>query len=284
MAENNDLLDQFTPATADDFAVIVEDPLELEPEAEEFKELDRKDLIEKLKAKEAEIAAQESVEAPNPTLETLNQNLEKMNEGLQGLRTPAQVQQGPPPMSPEEFKEKLMETMNDDPEKAMQMFYQQKLGPELQSLMQTNLYHSKKYLSLDPKRKDTAKKYERDIEMEVQNVDPVQRLRNPAVYEEAHDRVVSRNLDEVMAEKIDGFLEAKMKEAGLLPDKKDEKPEEKKVAFSESGTRPGPAGPLKEVKISPQEDAKIKQYAAAYGVDIAQARRTYIRHNRSFTR
>lgn len=290
MSDANDFEDpvefNFTEPTFDDFDIIVDDGKTESNEPEEFKELNREQLIAQIEANK--LAAQEEAKQTGTTsfetqsvIDTLNKNLGQLTERM----TPAQqAPVGPARMSPDELRAKIEELSQEDPSKAMDLFYQQKLAPEIGALMNQNLYHSEKYLTLDPERKDTARTYKAEIKDEVMKMNPVDRLRDPAIYERAHDTVVARHLNEVMEDRVGAAVEAKLKELGIGSEPKgDVKP----PMYAEAGVerKPPPKdGVPRSEKLTQAEVNAIKQRAFEKNVSFDRMARTYIRNGRKLTR
>ncbi len=224
----------------------------------EFKDLDKEALVAKL-------------EAERKTLEETKQKAEQvaaLKEGIASLGTtlqkPAPVAVPQPVMpqkSEEDYKEEFNEKFVEDPYSAMIKFQAEKLAPEIQRLMLNNLKTSRKFLELDPERKDTYKKYQDAIEQEILKTNPQMRLEDPEIYQKTHDRVMAGHINEI--------IEAKVKEA-LELQAKEKKEIEKKVepGYTEFSMTSGPKEKPNYVILTQEEKQKanllgipIKEYA-----------------------
>lgn len=210
---------RFEAPTDDDFEVVLTDepPMEEEPPEEEgipeeYKGMDKKALVEKLRKTQEEIAQQ--AQAPNQP-EVLTEGFDRISESLkQAIQQGQQGQQQPKQLTPEELNEKFV----DNPTAAMEEFYNAKLAPEVNRLLGNNMSSSRKFLMLDESRKDTANQYMNEIEAEVQRTAPNARLMNPDIYTEAHDRVIARHFNEIVDKKVKEALAAQQgNEEGATP-------------------------------------------------------------------
>jgi len=200
----------------DDFKVLVEGedeiPKEEEEEVpEEFKDLDKKALMEKLEAERAALEETKKqvneVAALKEGLASLGENLKKPNVSIQ----PQQVQSVR--KSEDEYREEFNEKFVEDPYSAMVKFQAEKLAPEIQRLMMSNLQISRKFLQFDPDRKETYAKYHDEIEQEVSKVAPRERLEDTEVYQKAHDRVMARHINDIVQLKVQEVLKQQEEEA-----------------------------------------------------------------------
>jgi hypothetical protein len=175
------------------------------------------------------------VEEPSQTQEELIAEVAKLKEDLtsmssqadsnkalqeavlslgQNLQQPAApVQQVQPSMeTEEEFKKKVDEGQYEgDLYGLMMEFQKRKIGPEVQSILQSNLYNSKRFVELDPKMGLIYKKYQTEIENEVNQLPPVQKLKVPDIYKKVTELVASRHMDEIMNETVEARVAEEVK-------------------------------------------------------------------------
>lgn len=222
-----------------------EKPAEKEPDPEKIA------LQERLEALEASLTAQREQVDLVGAVKELAQNRQA---------APVVTQPQGPVETEEEFKARLNENWVDDPYALLMEFNQKKIAPLAQELLATNVIHSKRDLERDPERKDTYKQYEAEIEAEVNSIPPELKIKDPDVYAKAHDRVIGRHINEVIALKVQEALgETKEKPAVTAAP----------VSHTERGGVGGP--PKKRVlRLTPEE----AQRAAITGVSQEDYART----------
>ena len=126
-----------------------------------------------------------------------------LGQNLQQPQTVIQQQQAPIETE-EEFKKKVNEGQYEgNLYDLMEEFQKRKIGPEVQSILQSNLYHSKRDVELDPKMGLVFKKYQNEIETEVAKLPPAQTLKVPDIYKKVTELVASRHMDEIMNETVE---------------------------------------------------------------------------------
>lgn len=250
---------EFTP-DEEEIKVLVEGVDEIPKSEEEelpegYKDLDKKALIEKL---EAEKAAREEAKRRADEVAALKEGLASLG---QDLKRPTQTVVQPQPQarkSEDEYKEEFNEKFVEDPYSAMVKFQTEKLAPEIQRLMMSNLQVSKQFLQLDPDRKDTYAKYRDEVEEEIAKVDPRERLGNPQVYQQAHDRVVARHINDIVEMKVKEVLEKQESE------KKKEPP--RQPGYVENTMNPPPKKKPNYIILTQEE----KNRANLLGIPLAE--------------
>ena len=193
---------------AEDYEVVVsDDPLEGEGRTEE-QERDRMSRDEIMRMIEEQKAAIAGAQSRGEEITALREGLADLGKSLK--QTPAQ---GPAPaeFNEEEYKKKFNEDFYNDPYQFMTDFAMKKLGPEFQRLAARQEEMLKRDLRRDPERADTLEKYRDEIEEEYQRIPAYERYQNPYMYEQAHDRVVARHINEIIQARVSAALEeAKM--------------------------------------------------------------------------
>jgi hypothetical protein len=189
----------FQEELSDDIEVIIGNQ-EPEPEAEPEPDPEKVALKERLEALEASLVAQREQVDLVGAIKDLTSN--------QPVQSPVPQQVNQPVETEEELEARLNENWVDNPYKAMLEFQQKKVAPLAQEMMANNVFHSKKDLERDPERKETFVKYRSEIEEEVSKVLPQEKFRDPEVYTRAHDRVVSRHINEIIASKVQEAIAA----------------------------------------------------------------------------
>lgn len=266
----------FTPIEDDSGDIEIVSPEQLEEERKQnegdLAGLGRDELIEKLKRIEEERQGTET--KPQQTNEDLQRQIQEIQRNIQGASSSQQLEaiaqqigqrQQQSGESEEAFRKRLSENFYDDPVGSLEAFIGRKLAPEIQRLAANNLYHSRRYLELDPEKKDLYKKYKKEIDQVVQRMPNEAKLSDPEIYEKAYKQVMSDN--------IDAIVEAKIKERlGTLGEQTTEEPKvtsTRPPQHSEVGGNPNPGlgRPAKRrVALTPEE----KRLAEIRGVSPEQ--------------
>ncbi len=177
---------------------------------------------------EPEVETPESKEALIAEVAKLKENLEglaaqadtnkALREAVQDLgkniqpQAPVMQQPQAPVETEEEFKKRVDEGQFEGSlYDLMAEFQKRKIGPEVQSILQSNLYHSKRFVELDPKMGLVFKKYESEIENEIAQLPPVQKLKVPDIYKKVTELVASRHMDEIMSETVEARVAEEVK-------------------------------------------------------------------------
>jgi len=171
-------------------------PGETKPaETDEVIELQKKlqDQQERLSALQAQNAAQQAIQ---PLVEQLGQ----MQPQAQPIQQPGE--------SDETFRKRLDENyLETGLTSAMDEYFARRLRPEVQRLLQNNLYTSRRLVALDPEKGPLYKKYQREVEDHITQLPPQAKLYNPEVYDEAVAQVAARHGDEIINERLQQALE-----------------------------------------------------------------------------
>lgn len=124
---------------------------------------------------------------------------------------PRVLPQGSPQPLPgeteEDFKKRFNEKFYDSPYDTMMEFQQKKLAPEVQRIMGANLGTSRKFLQIDPDRKETAAKYMAEIDAEMERIPAQTKLYDPDIYQKVHDLVTSRHIREIVDMRVKEAME-----------------------------------------------------------------------------
>ena len=205
----------FSPYVNEDIEIVDESELRTENEGD-LAGKSREELI-------AEVQAMKQENSPVDTVaETaaLRAELAAIKESAvtpQQMQAYANQQQQQPqqPVETEEvFNERIKSTMYDNPRQAMDEYYGKKLMPEVNRLAANNLYHSQKFLELDPERGANYKKYQKAIDAQVRTMTPQEQLYDPEIYQKAYQQVMVLHIDDTVAEAVKVALEAKEAEGG----------------------------------------------------------------------
>lgn len=184
---------------------------------------------------------------PSDEVETLRQQLKDQQERMQQLQMQSAAQQAIQPLVEqlnqpkpqqaqqqpgepyEEFRKRLDENyLETGITSTMDEYFARRLQPEVQRLLQNNMYMSKKFVSRDPEKGPLYQKYQREVDELVQTLPPQDRLYNPDVYDEAVARVAAKHGDEIINDRVQQQLEAERekikeeirKELGVQPTRK----------------------------------------------------------------
>jgi hypothetical protein len=198
----------FETPSEEDFDIIVaenEPPEEDSNIPDEYKGLEKIDLINQVKQTQEQM---KQIQEQYNQMQQMQQNFSNVNDQIDAIKQQQQYQQPQqqPQMSEEDFKEKFNEKFADDPYSATNEFFTKKLAPQVQNVLMNNMYYSRQFLENDETRKDTYNQYKSEIEQEVQRMDPKTKATNPQLYQEVHDRVVSRHLNEIVQQKVQEAL------------------------------------------------------------------------------
>ena len=238
MAEN------FEEQFEDDFVVEVGDVSEPEPAPgpDPFAE------IERLKSE------MESIKSAPPPERDNSSDIERLAKQMSQMGG-----QQPPPQqvgeSDDDFFKRVRENFLEDPAKYMDEFNRRKLGPAFTQVAERNVQFSRRFLELDPERRETFQMYREEIDSEVKKMPPQERFNAEDIYSVAHDKVVARHWRDI--------VDRKVKEAAQAP-----APE---VEVTSNGptapTGRTPAGaPQKRIRITEKEAAA----AASMGLSPQQ--------------
>lgn len=191
----------------------------------------------------------------DPTL-ALQQGLHELGQQIR----PQQVQAPRPPVDPELEKENFNDKFLEDPYGMLEKFQMQKLAPELQKMMQTNVGYAKQFLLLDSEKGKIYQKYPQEVEEVVKSFPPMKQFTDPNVYKEAADMVAARHLGETMEE-----MKARLREELLEELKQQGQSQGSKgqtqPQYSERGTTPSKAH--SNAKVLPRD---VWEYAGRKGL------------------
>jgi hypothetical protein len=176
---------------------------------------------------------------------------------------PAGTPQPLPGESEEDFQKRFNAEFYNNPYATMMEFQQKKLAPEVQRIMGANLLTSRKFLMIDPDRKETAAKYATEIDTEIERIPPSTKLYDPDIYQKVHDLVISRHVKDI--------VDMRVKEAMASTGKPTTTP---KVGFSERGTA-APNGSNPRTIVLTRAEA---EFAAAKGIPKEQYAGYLMRH------
>lgn len=162
---------------------------------------------------EAELKAlQEQVNASAaPPSAQLQQELAEARRQQQGGLSVEQLQavlalQGQQPQQPREtdaeFAERIKEHIFDNPVAVLDEYIAKKLTPEVKRLATNNMFHSQKYLELDPEKAQFYKKYKAEVDQVAQSMPSEIRLYDPQVYQKAYQQVMTMHIDDVVNAKV----------------------------------------------------------------------------------
>ena len=91
---------------------------------------------------------------------------------------------------------------------AMDEYFARRLRPEVQRLMQNNLYTSRRLAMLDPEKGPLYTKYRVDVDNYIAQLPPQKKLYSPDIYDEAINTVSMQHGDEILKEQVAQALEA----------------------------------------------------------------------------
>jgi hypothetical protein len=213
-----------------DGAPLEDAPVEEKPEGKVLSQAEYDELVRRSEAAQA-----------------LGQPIARLAEGLAERQQPVQVQQ--PGETDEEFYARIESQafMPGQFGRAMKEVQERTLAPVMGRYSQIILDQAKKLMRVDPEKGETFRKYERDIDKEVEQLP-----KTPDVYEVAYQRVMMRRQPEIMEERLKAHeveIEKKVLEKyGIdpasvgVPEGKERRPAMETVS-TRSGGAPAPKGP-----------------------------------------
>lgn len=155
-----------------------------------------KEQQERLQALQIENTARNAIQ---PVVEQLSQ--------LQPKQPVQAVQQ--PGESDDAFRKRIDESyLETGLVSSMDEYFARRLRPEVQRLLQNNLYTSRRLAMLDPEKGPLYKKYQREVEDHIAQLPPQDKLYNPEVYDNAVAAVAAKHGDEIIDERVQRALEA----------------------------------------------------------------------------
>lgn len=237
----------FNEEGTEDVELIIDDGKPQEEEVPpEFKDVSKKQLVERLKKVEEEASAKEK---QNQVLDKLGTTLEKM-----GVKEePQPVPPSQPMIKPEELKEKINQKSLESPADAMDEYFTHKMGPMVGQTLQGNLVLARKLMELDPEKGPNFRKYVKEIDRLVEGAPPQAKV-DPTIYEKAYKQVIQDHIDEIIAEKVAAAVAKQAEKAPETP---------KQPGFSEgrgSGARPSAQ---KQVRLSQGEVERLTRLGIA---------------------
>ena len=132
------------------------------------------------------------------------------------------------------------------------------MAPMYNQGIQSNLYHGRRYVELDPEKKPFLDKYRQEVEQEVMNTPPQVLFNDPTAYEKAYSTVMGRHQEEVINSKLDVLVNEKVEK--LMAEKlKAVKPDKKRISFTESGGVPAAEKSKTKGRLTPKEHEMAKQ-------------------------
>lgn len=172
------------------------------PEGAEIPPDEVAELREKLKEQQArisELTTTRQVEAAmKPVVDQINQ-----------LQQPQQQAAQQPGESDAEFKTRIDENyLETGLTGAIDEVFARRLRPEIQRLLQNNLYSSRRFVMLDPEKGPLYSKYKQEVEAHIAQLPPQEKLYSPEVYDTAVATIAARHGDEIINEKLAQALEA----------------------------------------------------------------------------
>lgn len=144
-------------------------------------------------------------------------NLNKsLQEGIQGLgknmapqrSQPQPVQQ--PGESDADFRKRFNEHLYDDPAALMDEWQMRKLSPLVSQIITNNMAMGRRFLQLDPEKAPNYKTYREEIENEVNQMAPQEKLQNPDFYDKAYERVMARHIDDIVTQRVQAALKEQL--------------------------------------------------------------------------
>jgi len=188
----------------------------------------------------------------------------RLESGIEGLgKTMRPAPQQPAPVqqqgeSDEAFRKRLNEHLYDDPASMLDEYQDRKMRPLLAQFITNNLATSRKMLQLDPEKKENYMTYKDEIEAEVARIPPYEKLQNPDIYEQAYERVLARNINTIIEQRVQKAIKEQLESQQQAPKKP--APDQHHV---EQTTYRKPE-PKKEYRVLTKQE---KQQAQQAGVD-----------------
>jgi hypothetical protein len=218
------------------------------------------------KAKDELVAEIEKLRKDMEEGQRRSDEVQALKAGIEGLgeklSQPVQPQTQQPPQRTreeiqKEFNEKWSANILEDPFSAIEELNQMRDQAMVTQRLNEKEKLSRRMLQLDPEKRETAGRYMSEIDLEVSNMNPYEKLNMDDPYSSAHDRVLARHINDVMDEKVAKIVEEKLKERGAAA-----------VPTTPTGSPSNtpPAGPTRpQVRVSAADKEWAMERAAVQG-------------------
>ena len=244
------------------------------------------ELIAEIERREQEATALRQRVDPASTLaETMQAFMQSQRPAQAPIPEGFRVKQTAPQMTPQDYekwKKGLADKFLDDPTAATQEVVLREVTPLLGTLAESMASLSRDNARLSPETKDVYAKYAAEIEADVAEIEPLVKLRNPRVYQEAVERARARHFNELVSETTKAQQEAiaseYLKSLGLdietvkaSAGKASAVPASAPAAstLAKPGVQSAPAQTSKtRISLSPQQRAAVEARAKATGMSL----------------
>jgi len=243
-----------------DWSVQQDENLEIEIGPDEGEPTDEmKALVDQLAESNAELEKVKTASASDAATKAVSDVVDKLAAKLSPVQTKPAVAQLPQETE-EVFAKRINETGYDEGiYKAISEVQDRKNAPIYNQGIQSNLYHGRRYVELDPEKKPFLDKYRQEVEQEVMQTPPQVLFNDPTAYEKAYSTVMGRHQEEVVNAKLDELVNEKVEKimAEKLKNVKGDKT--KRISFTESGGVPAAEKAKTIGRLTPKEAQMARQ-------------------------
>ncbi len=237
---------------------IPQDDTEIEIVPERAEPTDEmKVLVDQLAESNAELEQVKAASTSDAATKAMSEAVDKLTAKINPVQNKPAVAQLPQETE-EAFAKRINETGYDEGiYKAISEVQDRKNAPIYNQGIQSNLYHGRRYIELDPEKKPYLDKYRQEVEQEVMSTPPQVLFNDPTAYEKAYSTVMGRHQEEVMNSKLDELVNEKVEK--IMTEKlKNVKGDKKRISFTESGGVPAAEKGKTIGRLTPQEAASAK--------------------------
>lgn len=161
------------------------------------------------------------------------------------------------PLTLQEFQTKYNELMSEDPFAAIEFYQKMKVAPLVTTNLMNNLATSRRFVELDPARRENYARYQKEVEDWVRSRPQQEQFSDPDIYRKAVDALSYVHIDDIVAERV----KAELAKGGTPPPNPNPAAPVLPPNFSETNqTLPAgatPGGGKKTAQLSKTEAAEV---------------------------
>jgi len=226
----------------DDEIIISDEPLEDDTSSDPAPDVTKEDLLSRIESMQEQM---QNAQQRGDEVSALREGIGELAKSMKSAPSERDLQgqqSQQPQESEDEYRKKFNENFYDDPYSYMQDFTMKKLGPEFNRILSTQEKMFRKEIQRDPSRKDTYSKYKDEIEEEYQQIPQYQRMTDPDAMAKAHDRVVSRHIDDIVQQKVQEALQEQQGSGQQNQRRQGANRQSSQPLYAESSNTPKPTG------------------------------------------
>jgi len=278
--DGRDVADPWGDVEIDDGPGVSSSPeLAGKSQAELIAEIEKRDLAQR----EAAAKPDSSAMLANQFAAFLEAQKPKAGPVPDGYKVKQAPQQPMDPVSMERWKKQLAEKFLDDPTAATQEVIGREVAPLLMSMAESQAMLSRELVRMDPETRDIYGKFAAEIEADVAEITPMDKLKNPKIYHAAVERARARHFTELVSESTSAQQEAiaakYLKDTlGLdlaaLKGGKVSSPQPASSTLASPGRAspgPAPAQAKQRITLTAAQRVSVQQFADSRGVSMEAA-------------